>query len=89
MTLKELTDIILETINETEDDLHRYADLAERYVSVTVQVMDVLKGIAVEMSTRDLKHALLVQKIVGKVRARSLEQHAPQPAQRDPRAEGR
>lgn len=70
MTLNDLTHIILETINETEDDLHRYADLAERYVSVAVQVMDVLKGISLEMSTRDLEHALLVQKIVGKVRER-------------------
>ena len=68
MTLTELTAIIVETINQTEDDIHYYQDLATKLVSVTIQVMDCLKDLSVEMSTRDLKHALVVQKIVGKVR---------------------
>ena len=35
MTLKELTAIITETINATEDDIHHYKDLAEVMVRST------------------------------------------------------
>ena len=67
MTIAELTKIIIETIDETEEDIQHYADLAQKIASVTIQVMKTLKGVTLEMNTRDLKHALLVQKIVRKV----------------------
>lgn len=70
MTLTELTNIIQETIDATEEDLETYADLAHQVIAVTIQVMDVLKGLSLEMSTRDLTYARLVQQIVAKVRER-------------------
>ena len=70
LTRKELTKIIVETIITTEDDIFHYQDLAGELVNITIQVMDVLKGLSIEMSTREFKHALLVQKIVAKVRAK-------------------
>lgn len=70
MTLQALTQIIIDTIDKTEEDILRYKDMTARLVSVTIQVMDVLKGISIEMNTRDLKYALLVQEIVGKIRAK-------------------
>ena len=72
MTLQELSAIITDAILATEDDIRHYQDLADRLVNVTIQVMDVLKDINLEMRPRDLKHALLVQKIVGKVREHEL-----------------
>lgn len=66
MTITELAKIIVETINETEDDIQHYAELAQKTVSITIQVMEALKGVTLDMQTRDLKHALLVQKIIEK-----------------------
>lgn len=66
-TLTELTKIIIETIDETEEDIHHYADLMQKIVSVTIQVMEALKGVNIDMNTRDLKQALLAQKIVQKI----------------------
>ncbi len=68
MTITELTKIIVETIVATEDDILHYRDLASELVNITIQVMETLKGVTLDMSTRDLKHALLVQKIVRKVK---------------------
>lgn len=67
MTISELAKIIVETIDETEEDIQHYADLTQKIASVTIQVMEALKGVTLDMNTRDLKHALLVQKIVKKV----------------------
>lgn len=72
MTLQELSAIITDALLATEDDIRHYKDLADRLVNVTIQVMDVLKGVNLEMRPRDLKHALLVQNIVSKVREHEL-----------------
>lgn len=70
MTLQELTTIVTETMIQTEDDIQHYSELAAKLVAVTIQVMNCLKDLSVEMSTRDLNDALVVQQIVAKVRER-------------------
>ena len=73
MTITELSKIIVATIDETEEDLQHYTDLAQKIASVTIQVMEALKGVTLDMNTRDLKHALLVQKIVRKVETKLIK----------------
>lgn len=71
MTLQELTNMITETLIETEKDLKRYTAIAAEVIALTIQVMDALQGISIEKPrAREMKRALLVQKIVGKVRAK-------------------
>ena len=67
MTITELTKIIQEVIETTEENLVTYAEITNTIINVTIQVMEALKGVTLDMNTRDLKHALLVQKIVRKV----------------------
>ena len=67
MTITELTKIIQEVIETTEENLVTYAEITNTIINVTIQVMEALKGVTLDMNTRDLKHALLVQKIVKKV----------------------
>ena len=67
MTITELTKIIQEVIETTEENLVTYAEITNTIINVTIQVMEALKGVTLDKNTRDLKHALLVQKIVRKV----------------------
>lgn len=71
MTLTELTNIIVDTLEETEEDVLQYAETAQKIVSITIMVMDALKGVVLDVGTRDLIHALTVQKIVRTVSNRS------------------
>ena len=75
MTITELSKIIIEAINETEEDIQHYAELVQKTVSITIQVMETLKGVSLDMNTRDLKHALLVQKIVRKVETKLIKSY--------------
>ena len=73
MTITELTKIIQEVIETTEENLVTYAEITNTIINVTIQVMEALKGVTLDKNTRDLKHALLVQKIVRKVETKLIK----------------
>ena len=49
MTIQELALIIQEALEETEDDVKDFAEKMQKGLEITIQVMDVLQDIILEM----------------------------------------